>query len=419
MIVIRTSLKRRIAKTLFPVISAAAGFCAVMFLNLAPIGSYSAEENEFVSETEISNMNGNSPVLFTAVNEPVHEEANVRQDDKISEQAIAETPVETVPEPVMADENSSFSGKYLLTQNLSDSTDDISRFSVHSGAIYEETFGKCAGPEYIDLAGGGQLRNCTDFDNDTVVYRCENAGDISVKLYSEEPQVLIIHTHTTESYEPYTKDWYDEQYTSRSYDPEKSVVAVGDAIAEQLAAAGITVIHDCTVHDAVYSGSYSRSLETTTEIMNRYPSIKVVLDIHRDAIEYSDSSRVSAVTEIGGKKAAQVMIICAADDGTYDVPNFFGNLRFACDLQQSMEGMFPTLTRPILFQYCQYNQQVSTGALLIEVGSHGNSIDEAVYSGELIGRSLVSLLLENAVEDVGEAVPVIANMPIYFLDRLR
>jgi len=83
-----------------------------------------------------------------------------------------------------------------------------------------------------------------------------------------------------------------------------------------------------------------------------------------------------------------------------------------------MEGMYPTLTRPILFQYCQYNQQVSSGALLIEVGSHGNSVDEAVYSGELIGKSLAALLTGNALKKP-EAIPVMAGIPVYFLERVR
>ena len=113
------------------------------------------------------------------------------------------------------------------------------------------------------------------------------------------------------------------------------------------------------------------------------------------------------------------MIICAADDGTYDVPDFYGNLRFACGLQSSMEEMYPTLTRPVLFQYCQYNQQVSNGALLIEVGSHGNSIEEAVYSGELIGNALASLLKKNAAEENPPAVRVMSDVPLYFFDRLR
>ena len=306
-------------------------------------------------------------------------------------------------------------GAFAESRNISSFVDDLSVFTNRGGRIYEETFVKNGGEDFINLKNGGQLRNCTDISNETVAKEAEIPSEIRIDLNSSQPQVLIMHTHTTESYEPYEKDWFDSEYTSRSADPKNGVVAVGEAIANELAAAGIGVIHDGTIHDDIYTGAYARSLATTEEILREYPSIKVVLDIHRDAVEYEDGSRISAVTEIDGKKAAQVMIISAADEGTYGVPNFLENLHFASQLQQSMESRYPTLTRPVLFQYCQYNQQVSTGALLIEVGSHGNSIDQAVYSGELIGKSLAELLKQNAVEEI----PVSANVPLYFIDRLR
>lgn len=412
MTVIRTSLKRKLIKAtaavlMLSVIAAAAVFISPIYAETVGI---TVRDDEIPSDiTEIDNMNGSGLVLFEPEETPVTDQLLISVPEVYEQAADSEETEERTPV---------FSEKYLRTYNRSTENEDLSEYDIHSGIIYEKTFGKGNGPEYIELDNNAQLRNCTDIDNDTVRTGFGAASDIAVELYSDKPQVLILHTHTTESYEPYTKSWFDEQYTSRSLDPDNGVVAVGDAIAEQLAAAGISVIHDCTIHDAVYTGAYSRSLSTAVSDISEYSSIKVVLDIHRDAIEYSDGSRISAVTEIDGKKAAQVMVICAADDGTYDVPHFYDNLHFACELQQSIEGMYPTLTRPILFQYCQYNQQVSAGALLIEVGSHGNSIDEAVYSGELIGRSLAALLTSNA-ETKPEAIPVMAGMPKYFLDRVR
>lgn len=412
MTVIRTSLKRKLIKAtaavlMLSVIAAAAVFISPIYAETVGI---TVRDDEIQSDiTEIDNMNGSGLVLFEPEETPVTDQLLISVPEVYEQAADSKETEERTP---------AFSEKYLRTYNRSTENEDLSEFDIHSGIIYEKTFGKGNGPEYIELDNNAQLRNCTDIDNDTVRTGFGAASDIAVELYSDKPQVLILHTHTTESYEPYTKSWFDEQYTSRSLDPDNGVVAVGDAIAEQLAAAGISVIHDCTIHDAVYTGAYSRSLSTAVSDISEYSSIKVVLDIHRDAIEYSDGSRISAVTEIDGKKAAQVMVICAADDGTYDVPHFYDNLHFACELQQSIEGMYPTLTRPILFQYCQYNQQVSAGALLIEVGSHGNSIDEAVYSGELIGRSLAALLTSNA-ETKPEAIPVMAGMPKYFLDRVR
>ncbi|MBR5090030.1 MAG: stage II sporulation protein P [Ruminiclostridium sp.] len=421
MLVIRTSVRRRLMKAAVPLLITACGFGAVMLPSLMGMyGTIGSDEDYELRYCGIENMNEDEPVLLEishkAESEQLVPEVSTQEQDDPKFVTENVTVAENVNTETV-ESTSDFPGKYLTTVNLSDETEDLTLFTLHSGHIYEETFGKANGPEYTDLPGGGQLRNCTDIPDETVRYELGKDSVTGVTLFSDEPQVLIIHTHTTESYEPYTKDWYDERYTSRSFDPDYSVVAVGDAIAEQLAEAGISVIHDCTVHDAVYSGAYSRSLGTTLTEMERYPSIKIVLDIHRDAIEYSDGSRVSAVTMIDGKKAAQVMLICAADDGTYGVPGFFDNLRFASELQQSMESLFPTLTRPILFQYCQYNQQVSPGALLIEVGSHGNSIEQATYSGELIGRSLAAMLARDESEP--EAVQVFAGMPRYFLDRVR
>lgn len=401
---IRTSIRRKLF------LSAGSGIAALAvpvsaILSFTVILGFSHTNTEAESPTrsyETTNMNNGETVLYSP---------EVSDNDKT---AIAE---DSRDDEQHADNETDFPGKYIHTVNVNESSEDLTAFSVHSGRIVNETFGTGSGPEFISLQNGGQLRNCTEIPTETVRAECSVDSIPAVELYSDEPQVLILHTHTTESYEPYEKDWYDESYTSRSSDPGNGVVAVGEAIAGQLASAGINVIHDCTLHDLTYNGAYSRSLGTALGVLDRYPSVKVVLDIHRDAIEYEDGTRVSAVTDIDGKKAAQAMIICAADDGTYGVPGFMNNLHFASALQQSMESRYPTLTRPVLFQYCQYNQQVSPGALLIEVGSHGNSIDQAVYSGELIGKSLAELLKDNCAE--AEAVPVAVKMPIYFIDRVR
>ena len=413
--IIKTSVKKKIVRTAAASISSAAVFAAaagavMLFPETFGYADNTAGNALFIG---VENANDAPPVLYETTVPAVTQEVTVpeTQIPAVGSEETADVP-EDHPETYIPQLN----GK-VLTVNRSDEREDLTLFTEHTGKIDEQTFGKYNGGQYIDLAGGGQLRNCTDIDREKVQYASGIPCNISVDLYTDEPQVLIVHTHTTESYEPCEKDWYDGSYASRSFDPDNGVVSVGDAIAGQLAKAGISVVHDCTVHDATYTGAYVRSLSTVTDILAKYPSVKVVLDIHRDAIEYEDGTRVSAVTEINGKKAAQTMIICAADDGTYGVPDFYENLHFACELQSAMESEFPTLTRPILFQYCQYNQQVSPGALLIEVGSHGNSAEQATYSGELIGKALAKLLTEKA--QPVEAVPVLASVPIYFIDRLR
>ena len=118
----------------------------------------------------------------------------------------------------------------------------------------------------------------------------------------------------------------------------------------------------------------------------------MVLDVHRDAIENDAGARMAPVVEINGRKAAQVMLICGCDNGsTVSLPNWRQNLRFAAAWESAMEGMYPGFTRPVLFSYRFYNQDLTTGSLLIEIGTHGNNLNEALYAGQLAANALVSL----------------------------
>ena len=256
------------------------------------------------------------------------------------------------------------------------------------GKITLTHYGHYDGEDYIDLDIAGQVRNVTDIPNEKLLAESRLAPDFEIER-SGEPQILIMHTHTTESYEPYERDFYDSSFNSRTTDERMNMVAVGNAIAEQLENAGIGVIHDKTMHDyPSYNDSYDRSRVTVQKILDENPSIKIVLDIHRDAIERADGERIAPVSEINGRNAAQIMIISGCDDGTMNMPDYMKNFRFACMLEQQLESSYPGLTRPVLFDYRKYNQDMTTGSLLIEVGGHANSIEQAVYSGELIGKAL-------------------------------
>ncbi|MBQ7981253.1 MAG: stage II sporulation protein P [Oscillospiraceae bacterium] len=261
----------------------------------------------------------------------------------------------------------------------------------NDGAIAAVSYGVINGDDYIKL-DNGQVRNITSVSNEDLLAESRLAPDFEIELGSE-PQILIMHTHATESYEPYERDFYDSSFNSRTTDPTMNMIAVGDEIAEELELAGIAVLHDTTLHDyPSYNGSYDRSRETVEKYLDEYPSIKIVLDIHRDAIERDSGERIAPVAEIDGKNAAQVMIISGCDDGTMNMPNYMKNFRFASMLQNQLESDWEGLTRPVLFDYRKYNQDLTTGSILIEVGGHANSIDQALYSGELIGKSLVNCL---------------------------
>ena len=265
--------------------------------------------------------------------------------------------------------------------------------------VYPYTFERYSGDKFIALEKGGQVMNETEISNSELLSESKQSPDFEISL-DGTPQVLIMHTHTTECYEPYEREHFDKSFNYRTSNPAKSVVAVGNEITAQLEDAGIGVIHDATIHDyPTYNGSYERSAETVKGILAENPTIKVVLDIHRDAIGSGDSLMQPTIVE-NGKKAAQIMIISGCDDGTLDMPDYMKNFHFACALQQQFATDHPGLARPILFDYRHYNQDLTTGSLLIEVGSHGNTIEQAVYSGKLIGRSLVKVL--KAAESKGE-----------------
>lgn len=215
---------------------------------------------------------------------------------------------------------------------------------------------------------------------------------------TDEPQVLIYHTHTCESYLDYDTGYYYESFYPRTDDNSRNVCAVGDAIADQLNQNGIVTIHDTTQHDnPSYNGAYNRSLNTINSYLKKYPSIKVVLDIHRDGLgEGGESGKTKTVFEVDGHKAAQIMILSGYGyDASLNFDDWEYNLRFALKIQQTAENMYPNMTRPLYFADFMYNMNVNTGSLLIEIGTDSNTLSEARYTGYLLGNVLTNVLSES------------------------
>lgn len=266
----------------------------------------------------------------------------------------------------------------------------------HRGKIREVQYGGDSSPIYIPLSAG-YLKNSTKLDNSEVQEELDQPLELAI-TETDEPQVLIIHTHATEAYEGFASTFYDTRNTWRSTDNSCNMVRVGERIAQELEAEGIGVLHDDTQHDyPSYNGAYERSAKTVKGYLEEYPSIKVVLDVHRDAIQPDSEEIVKATAEIDGKKAAQVMIITGCEDGSMGVPEWSSNLRFAAALQSTAEESYPGLMRPIFFCYRKYNMDLTTGSILLEFGSHGNTLKEAEYSGELVGKALAQTL-KNTME---------------------
>lgn len=220
-------------------------------------------------------------------------------------------------------------------------------------------------------------------------------ADLSVS--KNEPSVLVFHTHTTETYQLVDRDYYPTDNVTRSHDSARNMVRIGDAVCEELEKAGIKYVHDTKIHDERYTGAYDNSRETAVEYLKKYPSIQVVLDVHRDAVERTDGTKIRPVAKINGKKAAQIMIISGCQEegnGLTDFPDWKENLVFALQLQKTAEENFEGLMRPIYFCPRMYNMNLTHCSLLLEIGSDSNTLEEAEYSGRLIGNALSKLLKE-------------------------
>ena len=263
-----------------------------------------------------------------------------------------------------------------------------------AGSVVQAPYGQGSGGVYLPC-GAGSLKNCTDLPRETVATPMEGGPPFEVDLNSAEPQVLIMHTHATEDYRLSAGLWFTPGDGARSTDRSINMCAVGRVMADTLNAAGICTLHDETLNDyPSYTGSYANSRAVVQHYLAQYPSIKVVLDVHRDAIERENGTRCAPVCSIDGRQAAQVMIICGCDNGTsVQLPAWRQNLRFAAAWERSMEAKYPGLTRPVLFSYRFYNQDLTTGSLLIEIGGHGNNLNEALYAGYLAAQGLVETLL--------------------------
>ena len=219
------------------------------------------------------------------------------------------------------------------------------------------------------------------------------------------PQVLILHTHGSEAYTPVPGTegivWSGDYRTT---DYRYNVVKVGDEMAEVLGAAGISVLHDRTLYDYPnYTGAYDRALVSIQKYLEEYPSIRFVLDVHRDAIEDGQGNQHKVVSELGDQgTAAQMSLVMGSDGSGLEHPLWLENLRLAAAVQQDVLEHYPTLMRPVLLRNSRYNQHATTGSLLLEVGAAGNSPEEAILAGRLFAERFAAVLKEKG-EPAGDA----------------
>lgn len=333
-----------------------------------PLYALKWELGDFWVEDELSPLTamavGQSPLLLTArsaVAEDWEETEQLGLPPEAEEEMIT-IPVEETPVEVPETEDNGVEAKTLIPTD----------------------------PSGYVVCGRAYISNSTEYD--LSVQDLQTVFD--AELTEEEPQILILHTHGSEAYTPAEADdivWSGEYRTT---DSRYNVVKVGDEMAKVFGEAGISVLHDRTLYDyPSYTGAYDRSLSAIQSYLTQYPSIRFVLDVHRDAVADGEGRQYKVVSPAGeGETAAQLTLVVGSDGSGLTHDRWMENLRLAVAVQNEVLAEYPTLMRPVLLRNSRYNQHATTGSLLVEVGAAGNAPEEAALAGRLFAQQMVEVL---------------------------
>ena len=231
---------------------------------------------------------------------------------------------------------------------------------------------------YNTEINGVKIKNETSFEiNNSILETTQNIN---------KENILIFHTHTCESYTPSEKYQYQQTGNFRTTDLNYTVSRVGDELANYLNQYGFNVTHDKTYHDyPAYSGSYTRSAKTVNNIVQTNSS-DIIIDLHRDAI--GSKSNYDPSVKIGDEVAAQLMFVIGTNGGGLYHPNWQSNLKFAIQLQQKANELYPGLFKPMIVRNSRYNQHLGSAACIIEVGATGNTLEQCMISMKYLAKVL-------------------------------
>ena len=219
-------------------------------------------------------------------------------------------------------------------------------------------------------------------------------------LRADAPTVLILHSHATESYTKSKGESYKESSDYRTLNENYNMLSIGAYLEEKLKEGGLGVVHAKDLHDyPSYSGSYVNSRKTVQAYLKKYPTIQLVLDLHRDAADDGFGGQMDTSATVDGKESARLMMVVGTNAGGMNHPNWEDNLALAMKLHVVLEKRFPGLCRTISFRKQRFNQDLSPGALLIEVGAAGNTHAEALVAADALARGILELARGSATSD--------------------
>ena len=212
--------------------------------------------------------------------------------------------------------------------------------------------------------------------------------DLYMKKDPSVPQILIYHTHSQETYADYAAG-----------NKKATVVELGNRLTALLEEKGYQVLHDTTSYDMAAgkldrNHAYNYALDGIMGILQKYPSIQVVLDLHRDGVKES----LHMVRTVNGKATAPIMFfngMSQTPEGEIEYlknPYKTENLAFSLQMQLLAEEEYPDLTRKIFLKGLRYNLHVRPRSALIEVGAQTNTLEEALNAMEPLADLLDQVL---------------------------
>ena len=248
-------------------------------------------------------------------------------------------------------------------------------------------------PSPSDYQGTGTVyfKNETDYAIDMTSLLQK---DSPVALGEEGVQVLIMHTHGTEAYTQSPDHTYAASGEYRTTDSSANMLRVGQEICDILNDRGVSAVHSRTLNDyPAYNGSYNRALKDIQAHIQQYPTIQLVIDVHRDAIATGNTYYKTAA-EVDGQQTAQLMFVTGTDAGGLTHDHWQDNLAFQAQLHDRLNSTYPGIMRPMSIRASRFNQHIRKGSMLVEVGACGNTLEEALAAAQIFANTLADALLE-------------------------
>lgn len=241
----------------------------------------------------------------------------------------------------------------------------------------------------VTLEWKNEIRNETKYDIDVEKLKSEQ---LNFSLSNSGTEIIIYHTHTTEAYSQDENYQYVESGNFRTLDDAANVLAVGEHVKSTLEKLNINSFHDTSYYDyPSYNLSYSKAGKAILALVKKYTNAKIVLDIHRDALS-TDTKIYRPVITVANKSVAQILLVVGTNQGGLNHPNWRENLKFALKLQQIANQKYPGLCRYVSLRKERFNQQVAPGAIIVEMGATGNTLDEVLRASELFAEILAEVV---------------------------